>query len=317
MDPQGIALEGVRRHDEWGRIEKAIGRTDAVFLRVERAATEDAAAGGPAQEPDLPEAAARLLELLGGCRTLEECLPDLPCGRFGAAEALALLKDRGLVAEATPEEIAARARAAEKKGRLDEAERLYRLALRIGREALSLRERLADLLERAARLEERAARESAALATFALFFALAGATAARETFATLALCEWTAHALHPVAGADGRALCEGFLSVARAYPGTFAGAEARRHAGAALAGEIARIDILLAEGAASKAGARLERLEGLSLSEIPAEYAASVLRARRRLAGSLALVPARAAGTPAGGKGEAAEAHAPERQRAP
>jgi tetratricopeptide (TPR) repeat protein len=444
LDPQAVALEGVRRHDEWARISKEIGERDAVYLPARRASGEES--GGPSA---VSLEARRLFELLEDCRTLEECLPDLPCGRFGAATALAELLSKGLVVPAKEEDLAGRARDAESRGELAEAERLYRLALKIGPDSIPVRECLARVLERAgraedagkervllggararagdfggaiadyrraadllpeetaplkriveiarerrdapqtlaagkrlaerylalrlsgraadvlgelvqefpedvdlrmrraealvatgerreaarawkevARLREKALDERAAIdaydraleadesdkearariealrsgrlearrrrarrmgrlsvATFLL--ALLTVTAAREVFAFRALRSWTALALHPVGGSDGRALCEGFLGVARTYPATLAASEARALAGAALFGEITRIDILVAKGEWRDARQRVERLE--RMKSLGWDAQAGVAAARRRLDAALAL----------------------------
>lgn len=146
VEPQVVAMEGLRRQDEWARISRQIRSFEDIFVpthAVERAELES-----------LSEEARKLYGLLAGFRTLEECMTELPCGRFGTGAAVVELLAQNLAEPANADDVGERAKEAEKKGDGEEAERLYRCALEIERNHLGLREALAHFLERAGRPEE-------------------------------------------------------------------------------------------------------------------------------------------------------------------
>jgi tetratricopeptide (TPR) repeat protein len=146
VEPQAVALEGLRRQDEWTRISRQIRSFDETFMPARPLDGED--------DDSLSPEARRLYALLGECRSLDDCLADMPCGRFGTGAALVELIAQNLVEAATADHLGARAKEAEGKGDVAEAERLYRCALDVERNHLGLRENLAILLEREGRAEE-------------------------------------------------------------------------------------------------------------------------------------------------------------------
>jgi hypothetical protein len=146
VEPQVIAMEGLRRQDEWTRIARQVRSFEDIFTP-----TRALEAGDGEQ---LSAEARKLHALLAGFRTLDDCMGDLPCGRFGTGAALMELLAANLVEPANAEDLGERAKDAEKRGEAYEAERLYRCALEIERNNLALREKLAHLLEREGRGED-------------------------------------------------------------------------------------------------------------------------------------------------------------------
>jgi len=146
VEPNSILLEGLRRQDEWTRISRQIRSFADVFTPTR--------APEPEEVESLSAEARKLLALLHGCRSLQECIAEMPCGRFATGAALIELLAQNLVEPATADLLGARAHEVEKAGDLDEAERLYRRALEVERNNLALRESLAELLERLGRAED-------------------------------------------------------------------------------------------------------------------------------------------------------------------
>lgn len=148
LDPQQVVFEGLRRQDEWPRIKRQIRSFQDVFV--------------PRRELDGEEGEAlsvegrKLFALLNGARSIEECMAFLPCGEFGAGQALVELLGKQLIELASADELGARARAAEEGKNFELAARLYGRALEVERNNMALRESLAGLFERWGRPKEAA-----------------------------------------------------------------------------------------------------------------------------------------------------------------
>ncbi len=169
LDPNAVAFEGARRQDEWPRIKRQIRSFEDVFVRK--------AAPGESQELDLSPDAGRLLSLLDGGRSLDDCMAFLPCGEFGTGAALIELIEHRLVELATADELLEQARAAEKANDGARAEQLYARALRLEPNNDKVQDGYIALLERTGRTKEAASQRMQRAAAKALDRDLPGAIA--------------------------------------------------------------------------------------------------------------------------------------------
>lgn len=86
--PDTLLLEGARRVDEWGLIEKKIPSFDLIFA-VDQG-------GAATSRPDLSETQRRLLDLIDGCRDVRTLIDDSGLTEFEACQALYGLVTAGL-----------------------------------------------------------------------------------------------------------------------------------------------------------------------------------------------------------------------------
>ncbi|MHC4953762.1 MAG: DUF4388 domain-containing protein [Planctomycetota bacterium] len=151
LDPQAVAMEAARRMDEWEGISRLISSEREIFVAI--------------QEPteDLPEDAARILELLDGTRDLKSARDELPGSRFEFMKTVAELVENGWATRADAEHLRDLARKSQATGDIHRAASYLEAALEQEGGDLESREDLARLYEKSGRKKE-AAREQKRLA---------------------------------------------------------------------------------------------------------------------------------------------------------
>jgi len=152
IDPETLAMEAVRRNDEWHDIARNIGSDTEIFL---------ASHADPDPET-MPEARA-LLQLLDGTRDLRTAIEALPYGRFHALRLVAQLVDQGLVTRASATQLRELARSAREQGEINRAVQYLVSALDRDGDELDVRRELIALHESAGRKSD-AVREHKLLA---------------------------------------------------------------------------------------------------------------------------------------------------------
>jgi len=151
LDPQAVAMEAARRMDEWEGISRQISSEREIFLAV--------------QEPDeeMPEDAARILDLLDGSRDLRAVLDSLPDPKFHVMKLVAELVENGWATRTSADHLRDLARNAQASGEVHQAASYLEAALDLEGGDLVAREDLARLYEKAGRKKE-ASREHKRLA---------------------------------------------------------------------------------------------------------------------------------------------------------
>ena len=152
IDPETLAMEAVRRNDEWHDIARHIGSETEIFL-----------AGDVEPPPDTTPEAVTLLRLLDGTRDLRSAIDALPFGRFHALRLVAHLVDQGLVTRASADQLRELASGARERGEINRAAHYLVSALDREGNDLDVRRELIALHESSGRKND-AAREYKRLA---------------------------------------------------------------------------------------------------------------------------------------------------------
>ncbi len=147
INPESLLMEGARRVDEWGEIEKKIRSFDLIFSLEKDPAEEDGV--------ELTSAQRRILPLVDGQRTVADIVEDSGLVEFEAAKALyGLIQagfanasgrrtgDSGETDDLTGQQHVNLGNAFYKAGMLEDAEREYRAALGLEPANAGLRARL-------------------------------------------------------------------------------------------------------------------------------------------------------------------------------
>jgi len=151
IDPQAVAMEAARRLDEWEGIARQIASEREIFVATQEA-TED-----------LPEEAARVLELLDGTHDLKSILDRLPDPRFHVLKTVADLVENGWATRASADHLRELAQKAQAAGEVHRAASYLEATLEREGGDLEARGDLARLYEKSGRKKE-AAREQKRLA---------------------------------------------------------------------------------------------------------------------------------------------------------
>jgi tetratricopeptide (TPR) repeat protein len=151
IDPQAVAMEAARRLDEWEGIARQIASEREIFVATQEA-TED-----------LPEEAARVLQLLDGTHDLRAILDQLPDPRFHVLKTVADLVENGWATRASADHLRELAQKAQAAGEVHRAASYLEATLEREGGDLDARGDLARLYEKSGRKKE-AAREQKRLA---------------------------------------------------------------------------------------------------------------------------------------------------------
>lgn len=152
VDPQAVAMEAARRHDEWESISRSVGSEKEIFLAAENV-----------DEEQLPPASAEVLAYLDGTRDIKTLVDELGWSRFQVMKAISVLVETGAVVRATAEHLRDLARKAQAAGEVNRAVSHIEAALEREGGDLESRRDLVRLYEKTGRKND-AAREHKRLA---------------------------------------------------------------------------------------------------------------------------------------------------------
>lgn len=152
IDPQALAMEAARRHDEWEAISRSVGSEKEIFLAAEGI------------DPELlPTESAALLPSLDGTRDIKTLVDQMGWSRFQVMKAISMLVEEGAVVRATAEHLRELARRAQASGDVHRAVSHIEAALEREGGDLESRRDLVRLYEKSGRKND-AAREHKRLA---------------------------------------------------------------------------------------------------------------------------------------------------------
>lgn len=151
LDPQGVAMEAARRHDEWNTLSSLIPGQKDILVRTDGSF-----------EP-LEEADEAVLALIDGTRRLVQVVEDSGRKQYDVLTTIGRLVEAGRVVVAEPADLQALAQRARMAGDINLAAQRYEMALELDPADVTSRRDLVKLYEKSDRKHD-AARELMKLA---------------------------------------------------------------------------------------------------------------------------------------------------------